>query len=143
MLDKALDLLPWLWENFGMSGVIILLVCLAAFFALRAFYRFCFKPFDVIELQIAEQLSAIGGSDVGALITQAAQNDGNPRFAHVHDSLLRVGELYRAACAVRVPWLFRAFRKNRLAFMAARFIGIELLGDAQIVKLLRSFRARY
>ena len=100
-----LDIFLRLWENFGMWGVILLLVFLVLYFTVRALYRSGAKRMHSIERLIAEQLSVLGSYDISMLIQYAAQNDHNPRCTHFVDGLLRVSELYRQACSVRVPWV--------------------------------------
>lgn len=138
-----LDIFLRLWENFGMWGVIILLVFLVLYFTVRALYRSGAKRMYSIERLIAEQLAVLGSRDISMLIQQVAQNDHNPRFTHFVDGLLRVGELYRQACSVHVPWVYRPFRKYHLEHMSIRFHGIESLLDDELLALIRSFRARY
>lgn len=126
-----------------MWGVIILLVFLVLYFTVRALYRSGAKRMRSIERMIDEQLSALGSHDISMLIQYAAQNDRNPRFTYFIDGLLRVGELYRAACSVHVPWAYQPFRKSHLEHMSIRFHGIESLLDDELLALLYSFRARY
>lgn len=141
-MDKIIDNIPWLWEKFGMSGIIVGSVLLILFFILKGMKSSVVSQLETISSAIDAEMSHCNAStnDIDQIICLIIEAKDDLRCGGRDTKpghLLTVSRLYQNLQQISHYGIFYWVKQGYIKKLQLKYPDIECLTEPETIQFLK------